>query len=90
MSLQFADIFCVVRLVGEASEPTTIQPGSEVAIVSAQAVNPEIKLFASEKQRTADVLLNQIGLRDLFFFFCFFVLAFLILFFVLILLDVPQ
>lgn len=49
MSFQLADVLSVVGLVGKACEPTPIQPGSEVTVVGAEAVDPEVELLAAEK-----------------------------------------
>jgi hypothetical protein len=48
--------------MGKPGESATVKPSSELAVISAQAIYPKVKFFAAEKERTADVLLDEIGL----------------------------
>lgn len=55
---EVVDVLKVVGLVGKSGESAAVEPGSQLVVVGAKAVDAQVKLFAAEQQGPADVLLN--------------------------------
>lgn len=68
--LEVLDVVSVVGLVRKTGETLPIQPGCQLRVVSAEAVNPQVEFLAPEKQGPGDILLDDVRLcRGRFLFF---------------------